>query len=259
MFSNLFKKTPVLDESAINWLHQAYAWCFRHFNRSVFENHTILVIPNDTHFPGSEHHLDGMANLIFTHVQRYAGLTHWPCQVDDATRLTSIETPKIKTIGVLRDDDQANSLQLEEETPVFVIPYNPHQVGNPEALIASYAHILAYYLGTMAKDAPPNGKEYWPQATEVLAIFMGFGLMFANSAYTFRGGCGSCYNPLANRDAALSEHEATYALAMFAVLKKINNQQVLPHLKKYLRGFYKRAVQDVENHHATPALKQQSG
>ncbi len=45
--------------------------------------------------------------------------------------------------------------------------------------------------------------------------------MFANSAFTFRGSCGSCYNPNATRDTYLSEQEATYALAIFAVLKGI--------------------------------------
>jgi len=253
MFSKLFQKAPLLDESNIDWLHQAYAWCLQNFDRSVFENHTILVIPDDTHFPGRENSVDGMANLIFSHVQRYSELTHWPCQVRDATQLTSIETPKIKNIGPLRDDKK-NALQLADETPAFIIPYNSHQVGNPEALIASYAHILAYYLGTMTDQAPPGGSEYWPQATEVLAIFMGFGLVFANSAYTFRGGCGSCYNPLANRDAALSEYEATYALAIFCVLKNIENQKVLPHLKKYLRNYYKRAKQEIETHNLTQAL-----
>jgi len=246
MFSKLFQKNPLLDEPAIDWLHQAYTWCLQNFDRSVFENHTILVIPDDTHFPGKENNIDDMANLIFTHVQRYSGLSHWPCQVRDATQLISIEAPKIKTLGSLRND-QTNSLQLAEETPAYVIPYNSHQVNNPEALIASYAHVLAYYLGTMANQTPPGGNEYWPQTTEILAIFMGFGLMFANSAYTFRGGCGSCYNPLANRDAALSEYEATYALAIFCVLKKIDNQKVLPHLKKYLRSHYKRAKKEIEN------------
>jgi hypothetical protein len=81
--------------------------------------------------------------------------------------------------------------------------------------------------------------------TELLAVYLGFGLMFANSAFTFRGGCGSCYNPAANRDAYLSEQEATYALAIFAVLKDISNSTVTGHLKSHLRGFYKKAVKEI--------------
>jgi hypothetical protein len=69
--------------------------------------------------------------------------------------------------------------------------------------------------------------------------------MFANSAFTFRGGCGSCYNPSANRQAYLTELEATYALAIFTVLKEVPNSAVTKHLKKHLRGFFKSAVKDV--------------
>ena len=100
-------------------------------------------------------------------------------------------------------------------------------------------------MGQMAETPPPGGVQYWPQATELLAVYLGFGLMFANSAFTFRGGCGSCYNPAANRDAYLSEQEATYALAIFAVLKGISNSTVTRHLKSHLRGFYKKAAKEV--------------
>jgi hypothetical protein len=78
-----------------------------------------------------------------------------------------------------------------------------------------------------------------------LATYTGFGIMFANSAFTFRGGCGSCYNPEANRDAYLSEREATYALAIFTVLKGIPLSAVTKHLKGHLRGVFRKAIKEI--------------
>ena len=76
--------------------------------------------------------------------------------------------------------------------------------------------------------------------------------MFANTAYQFKGGCGSCYNKYANREVALPENEMVYCLAMFTVLKDIEVKQVTPHLKSHLRGEYKKAVKELSNKRKTP-------
>jgi len=50
---------------------------------------------------------------------------------------------------------------------------------------------------------------------------IGYGVLLANSAYTFGGGCGSCYNATANRQPALTKLENVFALALFYQLKGI--------------------------------------
>ena len=139
----------------------------------------------------------------------------------------------------------------------LLITYHPDQLKNPEALIASYAHMLSHYLGTMAQQPSPGGEEFWPQTTEVLAAFMGFGLIFSNSAYTFkRNTCGSCAGSVPNRSGHLSQFEMTYAFAIFCTLKKIPNKDVLPHLKKSLRSFFKKSVIDINKRsHSLGLLK----
>ncbi len=244
MVFGFLKSSPFLETEPTQWLFDAYAWSLRNFNAHVFFNDTILVVPSNAYFPGREDSIPGMANLIFNKAKEYAGLNHWPCVLVDPDAFEAMTTIAIKFDGPLRGTKANSSLVIANEQQ-FIIPYNPQQVTHPEALIASYAHVLAHYLGAMVKEPPPGGEDNWPHATELLAIFMGFGLMFANSAYTFRGGCGSCYNPQANRSAFLSEQESTYALAIFCVLKNIPNQAVLPHLKKYLRSVYKKAVKYV--------------
>jgi len=98
--------------------------------------------------------------------------------------------------------------------------------------------------------SPPGGLEYFEQASEVLAHFSGFGLMLTNSAYTYRGGCGRCYNPRANRQASLSESESVYALALFCYLKQVPASAVFKYLKPHLKGSYKLALKQIKRRSA---------
>ena len=75
---------------------------------------------------------------------------------------------------------------------------------------------------------------------------MGFGVMMANSAYTFRGGCGSCFNAASNRQANLTENEIIFALAMFCKLKKITAKEGTLHLKKHFKRPFLTASRQID-------------
>jgi hypothetical protein len=253
MFGLFAKPKPLLEAEAVQWLWDAFGWSLRNFDAELFFRDTVLVLPDNTHFPGRADSLEEMADLIFTQVKHYAGVSHWPTRLTLPDSCSIVESPRIEVKGALRGPAGVADASIPD-TRRLLIPYNPQQLNNPEGMIASFAHVLAHYLAQMAQQPPPGGAAYWPHVTELLAIYLGFGLMFANSAFTFRGGCGSCYNPHANRDAYLSEQESTYALAIFAVLKAIPNAEVSGHLKRHLRGFYKQAVKAVS--HRTEELRQ---
>ncbi len=246
MIFDLFARRELLAEDTVEWLFDNFAWALRNFDRNVFFNETILVIPSNRHFPGRVNSVDGMASLIFEQVKTYASMKHWPCRLIDQSRASEFSQPaKIQIPGRIRGAGGVESDFVLQENKLL-IAYNPHQINDPEAMIASYAHTLAHYLGSMAQEPAPGAEELWPHITEILAVFMGFGTMFANSASVFRGGCGSCHNPLAERRAFLSQDEVTYALALFCVLKEVPNKDVLPHLKKHLRPVFKNAVKELK-------------
>ena len=244
MAFGLFNKQPVIDPSSAEWIFSAYGWALQNFDADLFYSDTVLVLPTNEFFPGSATSAQGMAENIFERVKGYACVSHWPTVVKDQSLCQLVESQQVVIQGALRGPEGI-AVELVDDNQRLVIPYNPQQINNPEGMIATYAHILSHHMGQMAKAPPPGGVDYWPQATELLAIFLGFGLMFANSAYNFRGGCGSCYNPYAQRAAYLSETEATYALALFSVLKSVPNSDVTPHLKKHLRGVYRKSVKEI--------------
>lgn len=242
----LLQKRQLLDDNSMEWLYESFAWALRNFDADVFYNETVLVLPSNEFFPGRENSVHGMASLIFQQVKGYAGVSHWPSLLMDYNSCM-IDPPRVEIKGALRG---AKGVEQESANDAsgMLVTYNPDQVLNPEALIASYAHQLAYQLGLLANELPPGGEQNLPHVTEVLAVFMGFGLMFANSAFTFQtGGCGSCKRPGANRSSYLSQYDTTYALALFSALKEIPNSKVLPHLKKSLRPFYKKAVKEIHS------------
>ncbi|WP_459863768.1 hypothetical protein [Endothiovibrio diazotrophicus] len=239
----LFDRRPLLNPTSRDWLFDAFGWALEHFDATLFRDHTVLVQPNNRFFPGRADSADGMAELILERVKGYAGLGHWPTRAASADRCPTTAPGEV-VLDPRRRADGTVDPGIDEGARL-PIPYHPQQLNRPEGIIATFAHILAHYLGQTAGEAPPGGADYWPQATEVLAIYLGFGLMFANSAYTFRGGCGSCHNPLSERAASLTENEATYALALFAVLKGIPDGEVTGHLKGHLRGFYRRAAKEI--------------
>ncbi len=244
MLARLFKTEPPLDEASTQWLFDAYAWSLRNLEARVFFEESILVTPTNEHFPGRGSSVQEIAELMLNGAAGYAGMSHWPLQLLDANAC-SLEAPgPIRIQGALRG---SAGLPAEAGQKRIPISYDPGMVGNPEGMIAGFAHALAHHLGSTAREPPPGGPENWPHLTEVVAVFLGFGLMFANSAYNVRVGCGgSCGTAAADRQNYLSQYDITYALALFAVLKQIPEKQVLRHLKSSLKGHYKRCVRDIQ-------------
>jgi hypothetical protein len=246
---NLFKSQPLLDEESIQWMMDCYVWALQNFDARVFYNQTILVVPSNEHFAGKEDSPEGRTRLILEQVKHHAGMTSWPVYMVDQQEFTASNVtanpPKMLCNGSVRGE-QAVVPQLSELNERLLVIYQPELLSNPQALIANYVQMLAHYLGSTAKQAPPGGTDNWPHVTELLGVFLGFGLMFANTAYNVRvSSCGSCQGPSAERVNYLSQYDISYALAIFSVLKDIPNKQVTAYLKKSLHPFYKKAVKDV--------------
>jgi hypothetical protein len=246
MLLGLLNRGPLLDDTYAGWLFDVFAWALRNCDARMFREESVLVTPTNRHFPGRAHNPDEMARLIFDRVVGYAGMQHWPLHLmpPDSCVLTPADAVRLPagTRG-------ARALAADTPHAALTVTYEPSHVGNPEAMIAVFAHTLAHYLGLSVKETPPGGAENWPYVTELLAVFLGFGLMFANTALVFpRGGC--CGGPVVRRQAYVSQHDITYALAIFAALKDIPQKQVLEHLKKPLRGHFRQALREVRGRHA---------
>ncbi len=245
MLFGLLKSEPPLDEDSRLWLFDAFGWSLRQFDAGFFRDQTILVLPSNRHFPGRVDSAHGMAELVFRKVCEYAGMQHWPLRLAPPGSCPAAGPARLTVSGALRGEAGSVSLASADDSPVE-LGYDPGLVGNPGALIADFAHTLAGILATTTSEPPPGDAEAWPHATEIVAVFMGFGVMLANSAKTIQvHNCGSCGGGRKNRRSFLSQWDITYALALFCTLKGLGGNTVLPALDKPLRPFFKRAMKDI--------------
>jgi len=242
---SFLRRGPMLDEPSTLWLFELYGWALRNLDAATFRDGTRLVLPNNEFFPGEENSVDGMARLIFGHVTRLAGVAHWPWTLLPEGQCPTAPLPRLELNGPLRSM-QPISPPPAITGPWLAVGYDPALIRNPEPLIAGLVHQVAHFVGQMVQEPPPGGVQNWPQITEVIGVFLGFGLMFANSAYQAPArGCGSCGGG-AGRGSFLSQYDLTYALAIFCALKGIPNGDVLPHLKGSLRGYYKGCAKEIQ-------------
>ncbi len=239
-----FQPRPLIEQSGADWILATYEWALTYFDSEEFFCRSRLVQPSNDFFPGSVDSVHAKAENVFQSTRKYAGLSHWSMQLQAPEQFQNNPHPQLNLARIERNS--AENLQaLNAELPLY-FSYNLQQTRKPEDLSASFAHLMAQHLVVQSKVTPPGGPDFFVEATEILAIFMGFGVMFANSAYTFRGGCGSCSNAQANRQAALSEDQVMYALALYCRLKGVQNKEATRFLKKHLRGSYKQALKQIE-------------
>jgi hypothetical protein len=281
VLKSLYRPKPLFSEPATLWMFDACAWVLENLDVEVFVEHTRLLAPNNADFPGEEADVQAMAELIFSHVSRYANMKHWPFQVLNAHHAPSY-LPRVAVEGPLQVGSSTLSQQGQQDQQSIVfkttqnppqtlglvldaspqadndslpMPYDPNHLKNPQAMISSFALTAAHYLvsgavsGANSSDSRdiPGGHEMWPQLLEVLTVFMGFGVLAANSAYTYRrSGCGgSCQKLAIDRPAFLSPYEVTFLMAVFAELKGLENKDVTAFLHKPLKAFYKKAVREL--------------
>lgn len=249
---SLFKSKPLVDQETADWVFETFAWALQHFDADEFFNRTQLVLPSNEFFPGRVSSVEEKADNIFQHTQRYAGLKRWPLQLLSSQQLQQDPqcqippAPQAALEHITRDSNSETAGELIPTEQPLQVFYNPQQTLKPEDMAASYAHVLAQHLVVQGRILPPGGQNLFAEASELLAGFMGFGVLLANSSYTIRGGCGSCYNAMANRQPALTEYDNVFVLALFCQLKGIDRKTATRYLKKHLHSPYKLAVKQIE-------------
>lgn len=244
MLNRLFKSSPIIDQNTQEWILDTFAWAIENFDINILKNDSRLVLPNNEFYPGKVSSVNEMADSIFEHTKQYAGMQKWPVDLYSSTPELAARIEQIQVGGIVRGESAEISL-VDAQQPL-VLGFNPKQVNQPQDLIASIAQALATILVVSNKSLPPGGKDYLPQAIDLVACFMGFGVIFANTAYQFKGGCGSCNNASLNRQSALAEPETLYILALYCVIKDESAATVKSHLKGYLRRDFMKAYKSIK-------------
>lgn len=244
---SIFTKPRVVDDQTANNIFAVFLWALENFDATAFVRSTELVKPTRDSFPDrADNELDMVKNA-YARVLQYSGLASWPFVLVPQQQVAAAP-PRL----VLNSMQRANNTSaVAPSSDVLMVSYSAPMLKKPMDLVASMSKAVAQHYLYQTGLVPPAGLESFNETSEILSVFMGFGVLVANSAYTFRGSCARCYDPNANRVAALSESEAVFCLAVFGVLKETPTKQITVLLKPYLRPMYKKAVKqvlrDIEN------------
>lgn len=267
MFSTLFKAKPVIDEESKEWILDSFSWCLDQLDGDFFKNHSKLILPNNSFYPGSSSSVEEMAGTIFSYTSKYTGMTSWPIRLISAESFKPQPIPQLSFGSSLRGENAQVSIhenrrvsgelsykvegdKLISSPSMIDIPFHSSQLNQPQDLIAYLVQIQAGILVDQKSLTPssinaPGGKDVLAQTIDLVACFMGFGVIFANTAYQFKGGCGSCNNRSLNRQPALAELETVYALALFCVMKNVEIKQVKKELKSHLYKSFCQAHKEI--------------
>jgi hypothetical protein len=203
-----------------------------------------LILPTRAFF--SAEALAGRANAraIFDEVRTLAGMADWPCELRPGARERPIDAGNAHLLRHEGKPPPCGTFQVKEGLAGRhgLITYNPSMERDPAGLVATFAHELGHYLMATAATDPPGGWDLHELHTDLVAVYLGFGIFMANHARSFSHfstESGSGWQ--ANWRGYLSEQALVTATVIFQRLAGREPKEAAPHLKDYLVGVAKRA------------------
>ncbi|RDS79801.1 hypothetical protein [Dyella psychrodurans] len=240
----VFRKGALLDAELAGWQFDCFEWLLRHGGGVEAFRQRRLILPTPQFFPhdGSRGH--AFAEMIFHQVKAHADMADWPCKLESQENdPDTMVSPQAFVQGA--PNSPGGTFRALKEGGAL-ITYNPSKLRDPMSLVATFAHELAHYRMATFPEQPPGGQEVREPATDLAAVFMGFGIFLANSRFNFSHfDDGRTAGWRWQQQGYLSDVEVLHMHAIFSVMLGIDQRETLPHLKSALRGIFKRVHKDV--------------
>lgn len=232
-----FAKHYLPTDPFIDWSLRTYVWIIENFGGWREFGKRRLILPTKDFYPPTNKSGHDLAAFYFGLTKRYAGLAKWPCRLRSAEEDAD---PAMLYGGVSRG--VAGTFSSSWSGDEALVLYSPRNLGDPASLMATFAHELSHYFLRSAPTDPPRGSFADEPATDVGAVYLGFGVFLANSAFTYINRSGR-----ALKQGYLDEKQLSYALAIFCALKNIPLDGVQKYLKTNPKAYVKAACRDLEN------------
>ena len=247
-FKPKLRRRPVylIEPELRAWIYDSFRWALENFDAKFFWRDTQLVKPNDSFFPDRIENEIDLVEKIFSRVKQYAGMSEWKTRL--VAQRPGADAKVAPTVAMANmPQTPAGTFSMSRLSGNAKITYDPRHVKEPEKLIATFAHELSHYLATDTRRTPPGGKRNWEFATDLLSVYLGFGIFACNSAYTFRQYMNfDSQGWETERIGYLSQEGLVYSLAVFCGLKEIDRKDVVPFLATGgLKSYFKKCAQDV--------------
>lgn len=227
--------------------HRQRAWLLRGFGGLSELKQAPLVLPTRRFFPPTEAKGHARAEHIFGCVMEHARMAGWSCRLVAQEPRPELRVGDVTALKV--DSNHAPAGTFGFSGNEVVITYDPGAVDDPMKLVATLSHELAHFkLSAIAED-PPGGPDAHELVTDLTAVYLGFGVFGANSAFNFNQHQDVMSQGWSwSRQGYLSEREWAFALAIFLELKTEPAEQLKPYLKNHLMTDLKSAIRYMRKH-----------
>jgi hypothetical protein len=238
-----FKRKPFLDPETADWHIENFEWLVEGFAKSKSLTQSQLVLPKPGFFPNDGETGHALAERIFEQVKQYA-LIEWPVRLvqREAIRKASRSMFDVNTGRSILGTFQPSLDNVPE------ISYAANLVDEPISLIATLAHELGHLVVHSTAKEPicePDEEEF---LTDLAAVYLGFGIFLANSAFEteqWRDDAMGTQGWRTNRQGYLPESDLVFATALFVLVKGLDPKEARTSLKPRLVKSFDAALLDL--------------
>jgi len=137
--------------------------------------------------------------------------------------------------------------RIAARTRLVLVPHfkewrRSSNTGRVAVMTLRHAELALWGRRSAALGPALGGREEWEHFVDLGAVFLGFGVFLANSAFRFQEREeGAMIGWGFTRRGALSELDVSYALALFASLLDQPDHDVTRHLRPNPKGFFRAA------------------
>lgn len=241
MFFKKKYRCPIPDWDK-EWMEDAFKWMIAEFGLDKIHYAKVLL-------PTKE---DFVVDNILTEKTTYYFLEKIASQmfIDyEKIQIFFFEEPKI----IIGEDSSQPLYLIPENNPVYaggyhgiddhgkyVISINKAQLNYPGNIIATIAHELSHIILSDIHRI----ETYDEYLTDLLIVFYGIGIFGANSAFNFFKNFNTWGY---SKQGYLNEKEWTYALALFASIRKESTPEWSKYLKKHITTDLTSSIKFIEN------------
>ncbi|MEL7524292.1 MAG: hypothetical protein AAFN16_00905 [Pseudomonadota bacterium] len=240
MFGLFSSKKNIVEAEQEHWLLTQSAWLDANVG---FSNTPVpLVTPTDRFFtrpPSGGHE---RAQHVFQDVKQLMGMQDWDCILREQEEDINPHVDELLVVQNLPQSPLGTFRVESAEEFKIVITYNPANLSNTHALIATFAHELSHYLLACCDAKRTCDIEEEEFLTDLLAIKCGFGLFLANAKFNFNQfNDGLTQGWRSSSSGYLTEHEIIFALMVFLHQNDHDIEEAKPYLKSHLYSLLKSA------------------
>jgi len=223
-----FGARTYLDPDDEEWQIETWRWFLAKFGGLADLKRSPLVLPTRQFFPPTQKTGHERAEYIFEQVKRLARMPGWSCRLLAQPRRAEL---LVGQYVALKPITQGPAGTFGFDADEVVITYEPSSLDDPGQLIATLAHELAHYLLLRWRNDVPGGEEMHEPATDLMTVYMGFGVFGASAAFSFNSDSTGWQW---SRHGYLSQRAWVFALAVFLEMRNDSPETVKPFLKQHL-------------------------